>query len=242
MSSTSFLRLSAARRGSFFQGPSFARSATTGLGHLDKAVADEFDFLVFMAGVPRKKGKPPLIKSRGNVLGSIEATGPTFTFNMEKHSVTAHDGSRLAPFRGSQRSVRATLSRDGDVGTVSYDVSFGDSPKFIRGLTKIAFSSLAYFLGPDAARQSAFAAVRSFVLDGRGSRHVLLCHSGDAQYRTSAWAPYRNQCGGYVVTFRIAQTDFLVDLTEEESELPILRAKMREQHGDAGWCVLPVRA
>lgn len=211
------------------------------LGHLDKAVADEFDFLAFMAGVPRKKGKTPIIKSRGNVLGSVEATGPTFTFNMEKHSVTAHDGSPLAPFRGSGRNVRATLSRNGNVGTVAFDVPFGDSPKFVRGLTKIALSSLAYFLGAETARQASFTPVRSFVLEGTGRRHVLLSGSGDSEYRNSAWAPYRNESGGYVVTFRIAQNNFLVDLTEGESELPILEARMREQYGGAGWCVLPLQ-
>jgi len=217
------------------------RKCNNALGHLDKAVSDEFDFLAFLSAVPRKKGRPPIINSRGNVLGSIEATVPTLTFNMEKHPIAAHDGSTLAPFRGTRRNIRAQLSREGNVGKISFDVTFGDNPKFIRGLTKIAYSSLAYFLGSDAARQPSFAAVRQFVIGGHGSRHVLLSQAGDKEYRLSARAPYAHDSGGYVAGFRIAQIDFLVDLTEEESLLPIVEAKMREEYGDAGWSVLPLR-
>jgi hypothetical protein len=222
-------------------GTAVCRKCNNALGHLDKAVADEFDFLAFLAGVPRKKGRPPLINSRGNVLGSIEPTGPTLTFNMERHSVTAHDGSTVAPFRGSRRNIRAQLSQKGNVGAVSFDVRFGDNAKFIRGLVKIAYSSLAYFLGADVARQPTFASVRDFVLSGRGDRHVLLSEARDKEYRLSAWAPYQHESGGYASGFRIAQIDFLVDLTETESILPAVEGKMRETYGDAGWCVVPLR-
>jgi hypothetical protein len=215
------------------------RKCNNGLAHLDKAVADEFDFLAFMACVPRKKGKPPLIKSRGNVLASIQSTGPTYTFNMENYPVRAHDGSSLAPFRGSQRNIRAQFSNEGSIATVAFDVPFGANPKFVRGLTKIAFSSLAYFLGAPVARDSAFDAIRRFVLKGAGGRHVLLSESQDSEYRNSAWPPFVSKSGGYAVTFRIARIEFLVDLTENEADLPIFEAKAREQYGEAGWCTLP---
>ncbi len=217
------------------------RKCNNGLAHLDKAVVEEFDFLVFMAGVPRKKGRPPIVKSRGNVVASVESTGPTYTFNMEAHSVPAHDGSTLAPFRGSRRNIRAKFSRDGNAATVSFAQPFGDNPKFVRGLTKIAFSSLAYFLGAPLARDSIFNPIRNFVLFGSGKRHVVLSAARDAEYRNSAWSPYVSESGGYAVTFRIAQVEFLVDLTEGESDLPIFEAKAREQYGDVGWCTLPPR-
>ncbi len=217
------------------------RKCNNGLGHLDKAVADEFDFLAFMASVPRKGGKPPIISSRGNVLASIESTGPTYSFNMENYSVRAHNGQALAAFRGSPRNIRARFSKEGSTATVAFDVPFGANPKFVRGLTKIAFSALTYFLGSSLAQDSSFDAVRSFVLEGKGDRHVLLSASQDSEYRNSAWAPFRNDGAGYAVPFRIAQSEFLVDLTEQETELPIIEAKMREQFGDAGWCTLPPR-
>lgn len=223
----------------FLPGTAVCRKCNNGLAHLDKAVADEFDFLAFMAGVPRKRGKSPLIGSRGNVLASMESTGPTYTFNMENYPVRAHDGSTLAPFRGSQRNIRARFSSEGSVATVAFDVPFGANPKFVRGLTKIAFSSLAYFLGAPVARDSAFNPVRRFVLNGVGDRHALLSKSQDDNYRNSAWPPYVSQSGGYAVTFRIARTEFLIDLTENETDLSIFEAKAQEQYGETGWCILP---
>ena len=222
-------------------GTAVCRKCNNALGYLDKAVSDEFDFLAFLAGVPRKKNRPPIINSRGNVLGSIEPAGPTLTFNMEKHSVAAHDGSTLAPFRASRRNIRARLSKQGRIATISFDVKFGDSAKFVRGVTKIAYSSLAYFLGAHVARQPAFAAVREFVIAGHGNRHVLFSDAGDTEYRLSAWAPYVHESGGYAATLRIAQVNFLVDLTQQESILPIVEARMREEHGEGGWSVLPLR-
>lgn len=222
-------------------GTTVCRKCNNGLGHLDKAVADEFDFLAFMAGVPRKGGKPPIIGSRGNVLASVKPTGPTYTFNMESHPVRAHDGGTLAPFRGSARNIRAKLSNEGSTATVAFDVPFGADPKFVRGLTKIAFSTLTYFLGSSLAYDPMFNAVRRFVLEGKGNRHVLLSGSEDSEYRNSAWASYKNESGGYAVPFRIARVEFLVDLTEGETDLPIFEAKMREQAGDSGWCTLPPR-
>jgi len=217
------------------------QKCNNGLAHLDQAVADEFDFLVFMAGVPRKKGRPPVIKNRGNAIASVESTGPTYTFNMEKYAVTAHDGSTVAPYRGTQRNIRASFSKEGDFATVSFNLAFGSNPKFVRGLTKIAFSSLAYFLGASLARDSRFGAIRDFVLTGNGKRHVLLSKARDTAYRNSAWAPYVSESGGYAVTFRIAQIEFLVDLTESESDLAIFEAKAQELYGDVGWCNLPPR-
>lgn len=220
-------------------GTTVCRRCNNGLGHLDKAVADEFDFLAFMAGVPRKGGKPPVISSRGNVFASVESAGPTYTFNMESHPVAAHNGQRLAPFRGSARNIKARFSKEGSAATVAFDVPFGATPKFVRGLTKIAFSTLAYFLGSLLAQDAAFNAVRRFVLEGKGNRHVLLSESRDSEYRNSAWAPYKDESGGYAVPLRIARVEFLIDLTEGETGLPIFEAKMREQFGNAGWCTLP---
>jgi len=171
----------------------------------------------------------------------MECTGPTYTFNMENYSVRAHTGQALAPFRGSPRNIRAKVSVEGSTAAIAFDVALGATPKFVRGLTKIAFSTLTYFLGASLARGTAFDAVRSFVLEGKGNRHVLLFESQDAEYRNSAWAPYKSESDGYTVPFRIARVEFLADLTQEETELPIIEAKMREQFGDTGWCTLPPR-
>jgi hypothetical protein len=161
---------------------------------------------------------------------------------MERYPVIAHDGSTLAPYRGSRRDVRASLANDGGLGTISFTLPFGTNPKFVRGLTKIALSSLTYFLGPSLTRTSRFDAVRDFVVMGKGDRHVLVKEAGDTEFRNSAWAPYVSGSGDYVTTFRIARVEFLVDLSESESALAGLEVNAHEQYGNVGWCTLPPRS
>ena len=218
------------------------RKCNNGLSDLDQAVIDEFDFSAFMAGVPRKKGRPPAIRSRGNVLATVEPGGPTYTFNMDPTSINAHDGSRLAGYRGSKRDIRAKFTKQGHVATVNFDIPFGQNRKFVRGITKIAFSSLAYFLGAPLALSPAFSSIRRFVRDGVGVRHLLLTFNGDSTYSNSVWPPYVSPSGEYAVTLRIASVEFLVDLSEEESLLSMFQSKAPEFFGEKKWCTLPIKS
>lgn len=213
-----------------------------GLAHLDRAVSDEFDFLTFLAGVPRKKGRTPVISSRGNVHGSHKTNNPTITFNMERHAVLAHDGSHVAAYGGSDRNVNAQFTKiDDKKAQVSFSITFGNNQKFVRGLTKIAFSTAAYFLGAERIRGETFEPVRQFVLNGVGNRHVMIKEAADPIFSNQAWAPFADSSGGLVVTFRLAQTEFLIDLTPDEGLLPIFEAKQMDINGTSGWCVLPPR-
>jgi len=217
------------------------RKCNNGLSDLDQAVIDEFDFHTFMAGVPRKKGRSPAIRSRGNVLATVEPSGPTYTFNMDPTPIRAHDGSHLAGYRGSKRDIRAKLSKQGQVGKIDFETPFGQSPKFVRGITKIAFSSLAYFLGAPLALSPAFSPIRRFVKDGVGERHLMLTFGSDSTYRNQVWPPYVSPTGEYSVTFRIASAEFLVDLSEEESLLSMFQSKAPVFFGEKNWCTLPVK-
>lgn len=216
------------------------QKCNNGFAHLDRAVIDEFDFQTFMAGVPKKKGRSPSVRSRGNVLATIEPTGATYSFNMDPIPVKAHDGSRLAAYRGLNRDVCARLSEQEVTSSITFEVPFGQNPKFIRGITKIALSSLAYFLGPTIARSTIFTAVRQLVQHGVGKRHILVMFDTGSAYCNRATPPYISPTGEYIVTFRIASAEFLVDLSEHESALPGLQLKMSEIYGENNWCVLPI--
>lgn len=217
------------------------RKCNNGLSDLDQAVIDEFDFSTFMAGVPRKKGRPPVIRSRGNVLATVEPSGPTYTFNMDPIPIKAHDGSRLAPYRGSKRDIRAKFTKQGDAATINFETPFGQNRKFLRGVTKIAFSSLAFFLGAPLARSPAFTPIRRFVRHGVGDRHLLLTFDSDSTFSNRVWPPYVSSSGEYAVTLRIASVEFLVDLSEEESLLSMFQSKAPEIFGEKNWCTLPIK-
>lgn len=227
-------------QGFVLPGTVVCRKCNNGLADLDSAVIDEFDFLMFMAGVPRKKGRPPAIRSRGNVIGTIDNAGPAISFNMGSAAVKGHDGSHLAPYRGSKRDIYAKFTKDGDTATIHFDTTFGQNRKFLRGITKIAFSSLAFWLGAHIARSPEFSSVRRFVKHGVGDRHVLLTSSYDALYSNRVWPPYISPSGEYAVAFRLAVVEFLVDLSEEESLISTFHLKAPEFLGKKHWCILPI--
>lgn len=218
------------------------RKCNNGLSDLDQAVIDEFDFLTFIAGVPRKKGRPPAIRSRGNVLATVESSGPTYTFNMEPTPVIAHDGSRLAPYRGAKRDIRARFTKQGHLASINFEIPFGQNRKFLRGITKIAFSSLAFFLGASLALSPAFTPIRRFVRYGVGERHLMLTFDSNSAFSNRVEPPYVSPSGDYAVTLRIASVEFLVDLSEEESSLSMFQSKAPEFSGEKTWCTLPSKS
>lgn len=220
-------------------GTAVCRKCNNNLAHLDLAVIDEFDIVSFMAGVPRKNGRKPFVRSRGNLLATVESNGPTYTLNMESYPVKAHGGAQLAGFRGSKRDVRGKFAKLGDVAEVSFDVPFGQNPKFVRGITKIAFSSLAYFLGAQVSLDPSFNPVREFVRNDVGKRHLLLMFSEDQTYRNTVWAPSVSPSGELFVAIRIASIEFLVDLGEGESTLSMFQRNMPSSFAGK-WTVLPV--
>lgn len=90
------------------------RPCNNSIGHLDQAVIDEFDIPIFNAGIPRKRGKPPIISNRGNVEGRVTPTGPEIHINMESHQVISPTGITIASFRGSNRNIKSIMKQDDD--------------------------------------------------------------------------------------------------------------------------------
>jgi len=159
---------------------------------------------------------------------------------MESFPVTAHNGERLAAYKGSPRNISASLERSADRATVSFQVGFGNSRNFVRGAYKIALSILAYFLGAELARRPLFDCIRAYVVEDSGNHHLLLRTTNDAEYRISAWAPYLGTANDYAVPFRIAQIEFLVDLTSDERVLRNIERHLIKTQGPNGWCVMPL--
>ncbi len=216
------------------------KACNNGLAHLDRAVADEYDTAAFMARVSGRKGKPPAVRSRGNFVATIEPTGPTMTFNMERFAVPAHDGSSAGPYRSGSRNINAKLEIDGSAARISFKQEFGSGPKFIRGITKIAFSFLAFLKDPMTAREPKYDAIRQFVRYGVGVRHAMLLGCDDREYRCGPASLHSSESEEQAVQFRIGHTDYLVDLTERESLMPMFEHTMHETYGANGWTVLPI--
>lgn len=189
------------------------KNCNNALSHLDRAVIDDFELIAYLANVPRKRGRLPMARSRGNLVATRGRNGPEISINMDPQSTIAHDGSGLGAFGKSKRNVDAALTRDGNTGKVSFKTTIGEDPKFVRGITKIGFSCFAFFEGPEAALHGRFDSLRTFVRDGVGHRPILMMASEDPAYKNEAWPPYKSESGDYSTTFRLAAAEFLVDLS-----------------------------
>lgn len=65
--------------------------------------------------------------------------------------------------------MAASLEVKGDFTHVSYSVEFGKDKNFVRGIIKIAFETLTYFLGSTLALDPQFDGIRDYVLNGKGN-------------------------------------------------------------------------
>lgn len=210
-----------------------------GLGHIDQAVIDDFDFSAFMAGIPRKGGKPPIISSRGNVKGTVSDSGPEISFNMEKQAVIDHTGKELAGFRNRERDINACFDRSGKQGKVGFSVEFGRRKKFIRGIFKIAFSALTYFVGASETRKDKYNVIRQYVRKGKGTRHVIFGRAEKSEYHHSFKPPLKSQSGDYVVQFILCGIMFIVDLSENEVYYPKYKSTAERMFQNDQWSYLP---
>jgi hypothetical protein len=215
-------------------------SCNNNLGHLDQAVLDEFDILVFLAGVKGKRGRPPKINSRGNMFGTWDKSGRVMHINIGRNSVKTEGGGVLSAYGKSRRNIRAGLTRSGNVADISFQLRLGEGPKFVRGIMKIAFSSLAFYC-PSEVLAPHFESIRRFVTDGDGVRKIIWMGAPDKKFTNQVRPPFLHESGDYyAVSFRLAMVDFVVDLSPDMRLFEILKQKAYEQYGATGWSWLPL--
>lgn len=216
------------------------QSCNNALGHLDQAVADDFDFVSFQAGIPRKKRRPPRITNRGNVHGFISANGPEILFNLDPMPIVATDGQRVGAYRGSDRNIKVSYKREGSYAGISFRVAFGQTKKFQRGIYKIALSTLAYYLGANELCKSKYDELRQYVRKGSGTRHFMVLAELDSNnYSHTFVPPFVSPAGDYALEFRLACSRLIIDLSESESYLSSIAEVAKREIGENGWTIVP---
>lgn len=215
------------------------QSCNNRLSHLDQAVIDEFDIPAFMWDVPRKKNRLPGIDNRGNLIGRyINNKNKTILINMDNKAIEI-EGHRVAGYGKSKRNVRAEFEKDGTNAKISFSIEFGEGPKFVRGILKIALSSLAYFIGAKEVLSPKYDAIRDLIINNKGQRKILLKECKDISYRNQVWSPYVGN-EGYAIALRIVIVEFAVDLTPNMTIHPVLYEKTMQELGNKGWNSLPI--
>lgn len=211
----------------------------TGLAHLDQAVIDDFDILTFIWGIPRKKGKSPIISNRGNLIGYSKLLEKCIQINMEKYPVMDANGKIIHPYGKSKRNIKANFINTGKQGKISFNTKIGENLKFTRGIIKIAFSSFAYFFSVSLALDNIFDGIRDFVIHGKGERKILLMNSIDSDYKNQVQPPLKRLSDEYLIQMRLACVEIIVDLSPNMSIMPELEKILLKTHGKEGWTIIP---
>lgn len=223
----------------FLTNKEICEGCNNGLGHIDQAVIDDFDLCAFMAGIPRKRGRPPIISSRGNVRGTVGNNGPVISFNMENHAVVDHTGSELPGFRKRERDINAHFTQDNNQGRIDFSVEFGRRKKFIRGVHKIAFSALTYFVGASETRKQKYNGIRQYVKKGNSTRHIILSRAERLGYYHDLKTPWVSELGDYTMQFVLCGVVFIVDLSENEMHYPRYKSMAEKMFENDQWTYLP---
>ena len=191
------------------------KNCNSNLGHIDQAVIDDFDILVFQNDIPRKNNKKPIINNRGNLLGKHTEEGKSIFINMENYAVESPFGDKISSSKGQKRNVNATFSVKGKKAKIKFQITIGESQKFVRGIYKIAFESLVFRLGIEEANKSKYDIIRDYVLNGIGKRKILINFVDDAEYKNTLYNHWETEFNDYVFVFRLGYFDFTVDLSEK---------------------------
>jgi len=180
------------------------------------------------------------VDQRGNAVGKLVDGERHLIFNMDPRPVVDSKVGKVARRGGSKRNVDVeSRTEDGSV-EFKFRVPFGDDPKFVRGVAKVAFSLFAQMHGLVAACDPRFNWLRAFVREGAGRFGVLLLPTND-QELLYQWGPvYEDKSGGYAIGFRLLCIECIVDLSEGQPALPRMVEQAKATLGENGFGLLSV--
>lgn len=217
------------------------KRCNNGLAHLDQVVVSDFDFLLLMHGINRKRGRAPAVDSRGNVHAITSTDGVGICFNLDSVDHVTPWGNRVGSYKGRSRDIKPKIEKlRGKLCSVEFEVNIGQDEKFPRGMYKIALNSIAYMLGPAVARSENFDWLREYVNKGGKRRRILLTSVPNQSFTVTAFPPMMNAHGEYALEVRIALANFLLDLSEEESLIPMFEQEALSLYGESGYSVFPM--
>lgn len=183
-----------------------------------------------------KKGRPTRAFFR-NAFMEYTETGPVCHLNGEKHAIRLPNGQHLAPARPQDpRSLEVTsFSTNGPIGTLKFRQTFDVNDKVKRELHKIALEFMCKVKGPVFVLDEKYDSIRDYVLNGKGSRYVILCASKERFTGIkSRWTDPEGRIIVVINFFAPSITpaiQFLVSLSHDMFRLNMLFEKSQEMYG-----------
>lgn len=209
-------------------------------GHIDQALIADMEMFAALAGVPRKRSGAGIF-SYGNIRARTIDGHLSYFINMDPKPVRLIDGMQLGGYKGRDRDVAATMTREADKVKVDFSVDFGRNINVRRAIFKIAINWVARELGSIAAREIVESDIGKFVKSGVPDCSIILVSpsSEPKKYQHKFSRIWRSTSGGLVCDFRLGHIEFIVDLQQGQSSFELICSKMYEAYGAIGWTTLP---
>lgn len=201
-----------------------------GLSRIDRALIKQFETVTVMYGVPRKKGRAPMINSWKSIRGKQRADGPHIHVNGGP-GVVEVDGQPLHP--ASKANGITDVWVKPETGQMGFCQQFGNDPRFLPALYKIGLNLVAKHFGPADAASEKYDHIRAFVRLEPGApaltavldRHTVLAPTTETSLISKLERPYP----AFRVT--ILGVTFVIDMAPDQPSLRDLRGAAT-LHGD----------
>jgi hypothetical protein len=192
------------------------------LSRVDKALIKSFEMITVMYGVPRKKGRPPVIASWRPIRSEHRADGPHVYINGGPGVVSAM-GKPLHP--ANKSTGVSNIWASPETGKLGFSWEMGNDPRFIPALFKIGLNVVAKVYGPETAASDTYDHIRAFVLlepaapDLTAALHTDVAHSPltSATFLTKPSRFYP------MCQITILGVTFLIDLDPDQKSLTDIR-------------------
>jgi len=194
-----------------------------GLSRVDRALIKQFEAITMLYGVPRKKGRPPMINSWQAIRGAQGPDGPYIHINGGPGVVDA-DGHKLHPASKSNGVSDVWVSPE--TNQLGFSHQFGNDPRFLPSLYKIGLNLVAKNFGPADAVSEKYDHIRAFVRLEPGAPALTAALDRTTIFRPLTAATVVTRPGQAYPMFRltILGVTFLLDMAPSQSGLRNIRA------------------
>jgi hypothetical protein len=209
------------------------KSCNNRLAYVDRALIDSFDVLRFQVGHPTKTGKMPEITGRPNLHAFWNKSSPIIEVNRDKVKVSTTSGRVLTPGKGKEGGVIGRLVRNGLEAEITLDVPIGHQLLLSRALHKVALASLVKLISHQHVLDPTYDPVRDFVLNGVGSREVLMLFpQGKWSYMHVVGPVYSSPERYTGMELLLCGFMFCLDLSPKQAVVPKLKEQVRLLYGE----------
>jgi hypothetical protein len=217
------------------------RKCNNNLGFVDRGLISDLEVFAFFAGVRRKGGRPPAIRSLAGIAGGIAKDGPELYIN-------AGPGAIETPYGKIKPSTKSTGLYDVIVDSdrisssqlnIKFKFDIGKNRNFVRGAYKVGFGFFGFLVGFEECFKPRFDQIRKFVVSGVGSFRLIVRQSEiiDSAIH-SKLIRYDNEC--VHLDFALFGLQFTLDLDRRQSAIQQEADRLRSGSSPVGFSLLPL--